>query len=54
MKKMEENLGVKFNIPLAIDIEVGIKWGSLSRWDGTITNAGKLQRMVEDHWKVAA
>ena len=48
-KKMEE-MGVKFNLPLGIDVEVGVHWGSLTKWKGTKTHAKELQDMVLKYW----
>jgi DNA polymerase I-like protein with 3'-5' exonuclease and polymerase domains len=41
-----EKLGVQFTLPLAIDVEVGLKWGSLQEWNGTKTHADQLQAEV--------
>jgi DNA polymerase I-like protein with 3'-5' exonuclease and polymerase domains len=50
MRKMEE-MGVKFNLPLGIDVDGGgIKWGSLVKWDGTPLHADKLQEDVIKMW----
>ena len=48
-RKMEA-MGVHFNLPLGIDVEVGIHWGSLTKWKGTKTHAKELQDMVLNHW----
>lgn len=48
--KMEE-MGVRFNLPLGIDVEVGVDWGSLTKWNGTKTHAQELQVKVIDYWK---
>lgn len=49
MEKMAE-MGVEFNLPLGIDVEVGIHWGSLEKWKGTKTHARELEKMVKDYW----
>ena len=54
MRRMEK-LGVEFNLPLAVDVELGFRWGSLRRWNGTKTHAYKLQaEMQAEYEKVAA
>jgi DNA polymerase I-like protein with 3'-5' exonuclease and polymerase domains len=50
VKKME-SLGVKFNLPLGIDVEVGINWGSLEKWNGTQSGSLELENKVKDYWK---
>jgi DNA polymerase I-like protein with 3'-5' exonuclease and polymerase domains len=40
-------LGVNFQLPLAIDVEVGLRWGSLTKWAGTFTHANELQELVK-------
>jgi DNA polymerase-1 len=50
MKRMAQ-LGVEFNLPLGIDVEVGIDWGSLEKWNGTATKALELEQMVKDYWE---
>jgi DNA polymerase I-like protein with 3'-5' exonuclease and polymerase domains len=35
MERMTEVWGVKFNIPLEVDFEFGLKWGDMESWDGT-------------------
>ncbi len=49
-KKMEA-MGVNFNMSLGIDVEVGIHWGSLTKWKGTKTHAKELQDMVLKYWE---
>jgi DNA polymerase-1 len=49
MKRMEE-MGVKFNLPLGVDAEVGVYWGDLSKWGGTQVDAERLAEMVRTHW----
>ena len=50
MRKME-GMGVKFNLPLGIDVEAGIpKWGSLEKWNGTAKHADELQQITLDWW----
>lgn len=49
MKRMTA-LGVDFNLPLGIDVEVGIEWGSLEKWNGTVTAAHAMEKMVKDYW----
>lgn len=51
-KKMEE-MGVHFNLPLGIDVESGIKWGSLEKWMGTPTHAQELQDQVIKMWEAS-
>jgi DNA polymerase-1 len=43
-----EKLGLKFNLPLAIEVECGLKWGSLKKWNGTVSHAHELQRVVTE------
>lgn len=52
-KAMEHmtRMGVKFNLPLGIDIEAGhILWGSLEKWKGTREHAEALQQKVVEMW----
>jgi len=49
-KKMEA-MGVKFNLPLGIDVEVGIDWGSTEKWNGTVTHAKQMQQEIIDYWE---
>ena len=43
-------MGVTFNLPLGIDVEVGIRWGTTDKWNGTRTHARELHQQVLDHW----
>jgi DNA polymerase-1 len=46
-----QDLGVKFNLPLGIDVEGGdINWGSLIKWKGTETHALELESRVQAIW----
>lgn len=46
-----EQMGVRFNLPLGIDVEAGhIFWGSLEKWKGTEEHAEVLQQKVIDIW----
>lgn len=46
-----ERMGVKFNLPLGIDVEAGhIFWGSLTKWKGTEEHALILQNQVQEIW----
>jgi DNA polymerase I-like protein with 3'-5' exonuclease and polymerase domains len=45
MRRLEK-LGVQFNLPLAIDVEVGFNWGSLNKWSGTRSHAFELQQSL--------
>jgi DNA polymerase-1 len=45
-----EQMGVQFNFPLGIDVEVGIEWGSTEKWNGTEQHAIELQKTVTDYW----
>ena len=49
MRRMEE-MGVKFNLPLGVDADVGIYWGSLHKHDGTLKEAERLTEVVRQHW----
>jgi DNA polymerase I-like protein with 3'-5' exonuclease and polymerase domains len=50
MRKMQE-LGFEFYLPLGVDVEVGIKWGTLTKWSGTKSSAAELQEMVKAYWR---
>jgi len=45
MDYMSEHLGCSFNCPLEIDFEIGLKWGSLQKWD---FNPAELQRIYNE------
>jgi DNA polymerase I-like protein with 3'-5' exonuclease and polymerase domains len=47
--RMEE-MGVTFNLPLGIDIESGLRWGSLEKWNGTKQQALEIQSKWEKYW----
>lgn len=52
-KAMEHmtKMGVKFNLPLGIDVEGGhVFWGSLFKWKGTPEHAMELQNKVAAFW----
>lgn len=43
MYYMSEHFGVKFNLPLEIDFEIGLSWGGLKEWDYSPTHLEKLK-----------
>jgi len=45
-----ERLGVEFCLPLGIDVEVGVRWGSTEKWNGTPQHALQLQQAVAKYW----
>lgn len=49
-RKMEE-MGVTFNLPLGIDVDAGVKWGSLEKWLGTPDHAMELQNSIVKSWE---
>ncbi len=50
MKYMEKNFDFKFTCPLEVELEIGLKWGDLRKWDGT---TGNLDEIVDWVRKVA-
>lgn len=45
-------LGVNFNLPLGVDVEVGVTWGNLTKWEGTRTHAYEIQQaFIEGKFK---
>jgi DNA polymerase I-like protein with 3'-5' exonuclease and polymerase domains len=50
MRRMEK-LGIEFNLPLGVDAEAGIKWGSMTKWNGTKAHAIKLQEEIQQYYK---